>query len=121
MGAWSVQKTWEEGDEFDVEVGGYHIFCHNSTKGKDGRQHLFKGVGIILSPKFHAVWHAVGSPPPITFPNEEIAGQFIQLNVKFDSYNSPRKCIKGKSRNSPHLSVLPLQCCVLSWKRARIT
>jgi hypothetical protein len=26
VGAWLIQETWEEGDEFDVEVGGYHIF-----------------------------------------------------------------------------------------------
>jgi hypothetical protein len=26
VGAWLIQETWEEGGEFDVEVGGYHIF-----------------------------------------------------------------------------------------------
>jgi hypothetical protein len=97
VGAWLVQETWEEGDEFDIEVGGYHIFCHNSTKGKDGRWHLFKGVGIILSPQFHAAWRAAGSPPPIAIQNEEFTGQFIQLNVKFNSYNSRGKRIRGKS------------------------
>jgi hypothetical protein len=97
VGAWLVQETWEEGNEFDIEVGGYHIFCHNSTKGEDGRRHLFKGVGIILSPQFHAAWHAAGSPPPITIQNEEFTGQFIQLNVKFNFYNSHGKCIRGKS------------------------
>jgi hypothetical protein len=64
VGAWLVQEMWEEVDEFDIEVGGYHIFCHNSTKGEDGRQHLFKGVGIILSPQF-------------TIQNEEFMERFI--------------------------------------------
>jgi hypothetical protein len=105
VGAWLVQETWEEGDEFDVEVGGYHIFCHISTKGKDGRWHLFKGIGIILSPQFYAAWRAVGSPPPITIPNEDFVGQFIQLNVKFDSYNSRGKRIKGKSLTIALISV----------------
>jgi hypothetical protein len=96
VGAWLVQETWEEGDEFDIDVGGYHIFCHNSTKGKDGKWHLFKGVGIILSPQFYEAWHAAGSPPPITNPNDDFAGQFIQLNIKFYSFNSHGKSIKGK-------------------------
>ena len=26
VGAWLLQETWEEGDEFDVDIGGYHIF-----------------------------------------------------------------------------------------------
>jgi hypothetical protein len=26
VGAWLIQETWEEGDDFDVDVGGYHIF-----------------------------------------------------------------------------------------------
>jgi hypothetical protein len=97
VGALLVQETWEEGDEFDIDVGGYHIFHRDSTKGEDGKRHLFKGVGIILFPQFYEAWYAAGSPPPITNPNDDFAGQFIQLNVKFDSFNSRRKSIKGKS------------------------
>jgi hypothetical protein len=53
VGAWLVQKTWEEGDEFDVNINGYHIFCHNANSGENGHQHLFRGVAIILSPLFY--------------------------------------------------------------------
>ena len=53
IGAWLVQETWEEGEEFDVEVGGYHIFRHNSEVGADGRNHLFRGVAVILSPEYY--------------------------------------------------------------------
>ena len=49
IGAWLVQETWEEGNEFDVNVNGYHIFCHNANHGENGHQHLFRGVAIILS------------------------------------------------------------------------
>ena len=42
VGAWLVQETWEEGDEFDVDVYGYHIFRHNAVRGNTGRQHLFR-------------------------------------------------------------------------------
>jgi hypothetical protein len=52
--AWLIQETWEEGNDFDVEVRGYHIFCHNATRGESSRQHLFKGVAIIFSPLFYA-------------------------------------------------------------------
>jgi hypothetical protein len=54
VGAWLIQETWEEGNDFDVKVGGYHIFRHNMTRGESGHQHLFKGVTIILSPLFYA-------------------------------------------------------------------
>ncbi len=33
VGAWLIQETWEEGDDFDVKVGGYHILRHNVTCG----------------------------------------------------------------------------------------
>jgi hypothetical protein len=67
------------------------------VKGKDGRRQLFKGVGIILSPQFYEAWREVGSPPPITIPNEEFLGRFIQLNIKFNSFNSRGKHIEGKA------------------------
>ena len=53
VGSWLLQETWEEGDNFDTEIGGYHIFLHNADRGTTGRQHLFRGVAIILSPRFH--------------------------------------------------------------------
>ncbi len=66
VGAWLVQETWEEGDDFDVDIHGYHIFRHNALQGECGRQHLFKGVAIILSPLFYSAWKAAGAPLPIT-------------------------------------------------------
>lgn len=38
VGAWLLQETWEEGDEFDVDIGGYHIFWHNALRSENGRQ-----------------------------------------------------------------------------------
>ncbi len=87
VGAWLIQETCEEGDEFDVEVRGYHIFQHNATRGECGCQHLFKGVAIILSPLFYAAWKASGSPPPITM-EDDFAGRLLKLNVKFDSFDT---------------------------------
>ena len=51
VGAWLLQETWKEGDEFDVYIGGYHIFRHNSLRGEDGRL-------VILSPTFYQAWRA---------------------------------------------------------------
>ena len=99
VGAWLIQETWEEDDAFDVDVNGYHIFRHNAVRGKNGRQHLFKGVAIILSPLLDACKNA-GSPPPITITNEEFVGHFIRMNFKFDLFDTRGRRIKGK-----HLSL----------------
>jgi hypothetical protein len=78
VGAWLVQETWEEGDELDVDVNGYHIFCHNTICGERGHQHLFRGVAIILSLLYYDAWKAVGSPPPITTnSDDDFVGRFI--------------------------------------------
>ncbi len=53
VGAWPIQETWEDGDKFNIENGGYHIFCHNADQGANDHNHLFKCVAIILSPLFH--------------------------------------------------------------------
>jgi hypothetical protein len=63
VGAWLLQKTWEEGDNFDTEIGGYHVFRHNAKRGVTGRQHLYRGIAIILSPQCHEAWKLAGSPP----------------------------------------------------------
>ena len=34
--AWLLQETWEEGDAFDVDVGGYCMFMHNADPGPTG-------------------------------------------------------------------------------------
>ncbi len=97
IGAWLVQETWEEGDEYDVDISDYCVFHHNSMCGNNGQQHLFKGVGIILSPTFHTAWKAAGSPPPVTTgPKDDFADRFICLDVKFDLLGARGKKIKGK-------------------------
>jgi exonuclease III len=97
VGAWLIQETWEEGDEFDVDVNGYHIFRHNAIRGESGRQHLFRGVAIILSPLFYDAWKAAGSPPPITTDqNNDFVGRFIRMNLKFESFDTRGRRIKGK-------------------------
>ncbi len=63
-----------------------------------GRNHLVRGIAIILSPRYFLVWKAAGSPTPITTKSTgDVAGQFIGLNLKFDCLNSSGKQIKGKS------------------------
>ena len=97
VGAWLVQETWEEGDKFDMDVNEYNIFQHNALNGENGRQHLFKGVAIILLPLFYTAWKAAGSPPPITTDqNHEFVGRLIPMNFKFNSFNTKRRHIKGK-------------------------
>jgi hypothetical protein len=98
IGAWLVRETWEEGNHFDVEIGGYHIFRHNCTPGENGRSHLFKGVIIIISPLFYNAWRAAGSPfPMMTATTDKFAGRFISMTVQFDCYDSHGRCIKGKA------------------------
>jgi hypothetical protein len=60
IGAWLVRETWEEGNKFDVDINGYHIFCHNTNRGENGCKHLFRGIAIILSPLFYDAWRAAG-------------------------------------------------------------
>ena len=87
--AWLVQETWSEEDDFDTVIGGYHIFRHNSPIDSTGRNHLFRGVAIVLSPRYYLAWRAAGSPSPITTASTgEFAGRFIGLNLKFDCFDS---------------------------------
>ncbi len=84
---WLVQETWLEDDDFDTDIGGYHLFRYNSPI-----------VAIILSPRYFLAWKAAGSPLPITTKSTgNFTGQFIGLNLKFDCFNSSGKRIKGKS------------------------
>jgi exonuclease III len=106
VGAWLIQETWEEGEKFNVESRGYHIFRHNADQGANGRNHLFKGVAIILSSLFHEAWRLAESPPPITMdPKDDFTGQLIQLNLKFDLLDSRGRQIKGKSISMTLISV----------------
>jgi hypothetical protein len=82
-------KTWLEEDDFSTNIGGYHLFRHNSPIGITGHDNLFCGVAIILSPRYFLVWKAAGSPPPImTGSAGEYVGRFIGLTLKFDCFDS---------------------------------
>jgi hypothetical protein len=98
VGTWLIQgRRWEEEDDFNVESGRYHIFCHNTNQGADGHHHLFKGVAIILSPLFHKAWRSAGSPLPVTMdPKDDFTGWLLQLNLKFDLFDLRGRRIKGK-------------------------
>ncbi len=96
--AWLVQETRLEDDDFDTNIEGYHLFRLNSPIGATGRDHLFHGIAIILSPRYFLAWKAAGSPTPITTQSTgDFAGRFIGLNLKFDCLNSSDRQIKGKS------------------------
>ena len=63
-----------------------------------GRQHIHKGVAIILSPPYYDAWKLAGSPPPITIdPNKDFDDRFLRLNLKFDSFDTRGRRIRGKS------------------------
>ena len=96
--AWLVQETWLEDDDFSTSIGGYHMFRHNSPIGTTGRDHLFRGVAIVLSPRYYLAWRAAGSPSPITTASSgNFAGRFIGLNLRFDCFDSQGRRVKGKS------------------------
>jgi hypothetical protein len=96
--AWLLQETWLEDDIADMDIGGYHIFGHNSPIGPTVRDHLFQGVAILLSPRYYSAWKAAGAMPPITTdPTGDFVGRFIGLTLKFDSVNSHGKKVRGKS------------------------
>ena len=96
IGAKLIAETWLEGDATDEEIGGYHIFRHNMMVGESGRDHLFKGVAIILSPEFHKAWKAASAPPPITTDiNGPFGGRFISLKLKFPNIDKKGRTING--------------------------
>ncbi len=53
---WLIQETWLEEDDFDTVIGGYNVFRHNSPIDSTGRNHLFRGVAIVHSPRYYLVW-----------------------------------------------------------------
>ena len=65
-----LQDTWLEDEDFDVDIGGCHVFCHNGPNGI----HLHHGVAIVLSPRYYASWKAAGPAPPIT---TDTASEFV--------------------------------------------
>jgi len=74
------------------------MFRHNLPIDSTGRNHLFRGVAIVLSPRYYLAWRAAGSPSPITTASPgEFAGRFIGLNLKFDCFDSHGRRVKGKT------------------------
>ena len=96
-----VQETWLEGDVYDETINGYHVFRHNGGVG----HHNFRGVAIVLSPRYYDGWKAAGARPPITTDTTgEFAGRFISLNIKLTSTDRTGKQIRGK-KGAKHLAL----------------
>ena len=103
--AYFIQETWIEGDDFDTEVGGYHVFRHNGPLGSN----LHRGVAIVLSPRYYAGWKAAGGKDPIVLAQEdEFVGRIIGLTIKLECRNSRGRKIKGgkQKRNSLVVSLV---------------
>jgi len=100
-----IQETWLKGDVFDEVINGYHVFRHNGGKGN----HNFRGVAIILYPRYHKGWKAAGGRPPLTTDaTSEFAGQFISLNILLKSHDKLGKQVRGKKgTNTLHLRSHP--------------
>ena len=62
INAYFVREKWLEEDVFDEIINGFHVFHHNGEVGN----HNFRGVAIILSPRYHEGWKATGARPLIT-------------------------------------------------------
>jgi hypothetical protein len=96
-----IQETWLEGNVFDETINGYHVFCHNGDIGN----HTFRGVAIVLSPRYYDGWKAAGARPPITTnATGEFAGRFISLNIQLANNDATGKQIRGK-RGHNHLAL----------------
>jgi exonuclease III len=96
-----IQETWLEDDVFDETINGYHVFRHNGSKGN----HNFRGVAIILSPRYYDGWKAAGAKPPLTTDaTSEFAGRFISINITLKSFDRRKKQVRGK-KGSKHLAL----------------
>ena len=96
-----IQETWLEGDAFDEIINGYHVFRHNGGKGN----HNFRGVAIVLSPRYYDGWKAAGARPPLTTdPTCEFAGRFISINVTLKSFDKFGKQVRSKTGHK-HLAL----------------
>ena len=103
-----VQETWLEGDAFNEVINGYHDFRHNGRKGN----HNFRGVAIILSPRYHKGWKDAGARPLLTTDViSEFAGRYISINITLSSHDRLGKQVHGK-KGSKHLA-LTLACICL--------
>ena len=96
-----IQETWLEDDAFDEIINDYHVFRHNGGKGN----HNFRGVAIILSPRYYDGWKAAGARPPLTTDaTGEFAGRFISINITLKSFDRLGKQVRGK-KGSKHLAL----------------
>jgi hypothetical protein len=104
--AWLIQETWLEDDNFNTNIGGYHMFRTNSPVGSTGRDHLCCGVAVILSSQYFLAWKAAGSPLPITSnPTGPFTGRFIGIPFKFECCDHQGWKVKGQSLNIYLVSV----------------
>ena len=86
---------------FDEVISGYHVFQHNGGKGN----HNFRGVAIILSPRYYVGWKAAGARPPIaTDAAGKFAGRYISINVILNSRDRMGKQVHGK-KGDKHLAL----------------
>ena len=96
-----IQETWLEGNAFDKTITGYHVFRHNGEVGN----HAFRGVAIVLSPRYYEGWKTAGAKSPITTDaTGEFTGRFISLNIQLANNDHTGKQIRGK-RDNHHLTL----------------
>ncbi len=95
-----LQDTWLKDDEFDIDVDGYHVFCHNGPKGN----HLHHGVAIVPSSCYYASWKAAGATAPIT---TDTAGDFVEhfigITINLESCNRKGRSLKGRNKKGTSL------------------
>jgi hypothetical protein len=97
-----IQDTWLEGNNFNVDVGGYHVFRHNGTLVAN----LHQGVVIVLSPRYYAGWQEAGGLAPVVLPpDDEFVGRFIGLTIKLECQNAQGRKVKGRGRKNTSLLV----------------
>jgi hypothetical protein len=66
VGAWLIQKPWQEGDKFNVESGGYHIFHHNADQG--AMVVATSSKVLQLSSPHYSTKHGDRQDPPLQSP-----------------------------------------------------
>jgi len=84
-----VQETWLEGDVFDEIINGFHVFCHNGEVG----HHNFRGVAIILSPRYPT---RDGTPREPDHRTQPMWTESLHLNIKLASNDCLGKKVQGK-------------------------
>jgi hypothetical protein len=100
LDAYFLQDTWLKDDEFDIDVGGHHVFHHNGPKGN----HLHHGVAIVLSPHYYASWKTAGAAASITTDTaSDLVGRFIGLTIKLEGCNRKGCSVKGRNKKETSL------------------